>query len=99
MPNHLVFYHTPVKIAGSFSDHQGDLTKEFEPEKINLLCKSYVYTGANSVGNFGKQHLNNTRVTEVAKRHLDNSVLSPLLTIRKNVKREENKYGSGGNHS
>ena len=99
MPNRLVFYHTLVKIAGSLSDHQGGITNEFEPEKVNLFCKSYACTGANPAGTSRIQHPVNTRVIEVTKRHLENRVLSPLLTIRKNIKRKESKYGSGGNYS
>ena len=99
MLNRLVFYHTLVKIAGGLSDHQGDITNEFEQEKVNLFCKSYAYTQANPAGTSRIQPPPNTRVIEVTKRHLENRVLSPLLTIRKNIKRKESKYGSGGNYS
>ena len=99
MPNYLVFYHILTKIAGGLPDYQGGTTNELEPETLSLFYKSYPYNQANPADNFRIQHPPNTRVIEVTKRHLENRVVSPLLTIRKNIKRKESKYGSGGNYS
>ncbi len=88
-----------VKIADWLQNCQRGVTDEFEPEIVSSFCNLYAYTGANSAGTSRIQHPPNTRVIEVTKRHLENRVVSPLLTIRKNIKRKESKYGSGGNYS
>jgi len=62
MPKHLVFYHTLVKTAGELSNHQEKIPNEFEPEIINLLCKSYAYTHANPTGTFRIQRIANRSV-------------------------------------
>ena len=88
-----------VKIAGRLQNCQRGITDELETEIISLFCKSYACTGANPAVTSRIQHPPNIRVIEVTKRHLENRVVSPLLTIRKNIKRKESKYGSGGNYS
>jgi len=61
MLNRLVFYHTLVKSAGELSSHQENIPNEFEPEKINLFCKSHAHTQANPTGTFGIQRIANRR--------------------------------------
>lgn len=88
MPNCLIFYHILVKLAGGLQNFHGAIADEFEPEIVNSFCNPYAYTRANPAGTSRIQHPPNTRVMEVTKRHLENRVVSPLLTIRKKYNKE-----------
>ena len=88
MPNCLISYHMLVKLAGGLQNFHGAIADEFEPEIVNLFCNAYAYTRANPAGTSRIQHPPNTRVMEVMKRHLENRVVSPLLTIRKKYKKK-----------
>ena len=83
MPNHLLSYHMLTKIADGLQNCRRGIIDELEPEIVNSFCKLCAHTGANPAGTSGIEHLLNTGLKEVTKRHLNNGVLSPLLIIRK----------------
>ena len=83
MPNYLLSYHMLTKIADGLQNCQRGIIDELEPEIVNAFCKLCDYTGANPAGTSRIEHLPNTGLKEVTKRHLKNGALSLLLTIRK----------------